>query len=351
MSAPETMIDQASVTDPDEGMPPPTETSEEDRRRRRRLLLLLLLGVLLLIFAIIGGWYLLNRKPITEMLPPISETSLPTYSFSIYGTGKPMGVAVSPSGDRIYVAETEGQRTIHVFDGKGQPITTFSPPRSIPEGRVPMYIAIEPATGDVYVSDRMARKVYVFDKDGAYRRIFEPKPAMPDLQPLGLAFDPQGHLYVGDLSAPFHRVHEFSADGTLVRTIGDADQFSFPNGLATSTDGSLLVADGNHGRVDLIDGTGRQVQGIRGGVAAGELGLPRGLAVDDTGRLYVVDTTGQGVNVYRLDQQKQPEYIGFLGAEGKGDGQFEYPAGIAVDTRGRIYVADWANDRVQVWSY
>ncbi len=129
------------------------------------------------------------------------------------------------------------------------------------------------------------------------------------------------------------------------------DQFSFPNGLAVDANGNLLVADGNHGQVVQIDGTGRQFASISGGVAAGELGLPRGVAVDDQGRLYVGDTTGQGVGVYRLDQQKRPAFVGFLGSEGPGDGQFEYPAGVAVDTRGRIYVADWANDRVQVWSY
>jgi sugar lactone lactonase YvrE len=33
------------------------------------------------------------------------------------------------------------------------------------------------------------------------------------------------------------------------------------------------------------------------------------------------------------------------------DGQFEFPNGVAVDTRGRVYVADTVNDRVQVWSY
>ena len=36
---------------------------------------------------------------------------------------------------------------------------------------------------------------------------------------------------------------------------------------------------------------------------------------------------------------------------GVGDGQFQYPNGIAVDGRGRVYVADSFNDRVQVWSY
>lgn len=362
MSVPGTAIDQGDPQGPpvdgapepgenEEILPQPTEEDPEERRRRRRILLLFLLGALVFLFGLIGGWYLINRKPITEILPPIVQDSLPKYSFSIYGTIKPMGIAVSPSGDRIYVAETEGQHTVHVYDGKGDPLTTFSPPGSILQSRLPTYIAVEPTTGDVYVSDRQAKTIYVFDKDGQYRRTFEPKLAIADFQPLGLVFDGQGDLYVGDVGTPFHRIHEFRADGALVRTIGAADQFLFPNGLAVDSLGNLLVADGNHGRVVQVDATGRQLGGISSGVGAGQLGLPRGLTTDDKRRLYVVDATGQGVGVYGLDQQKPPSFIGFFGAEGTGDGQFEYPTGVAADAHGRIYVADWANDRVQVWSY
>jgi hypothetical protein len=44
-------------------------------------------------------------------------------------------------------------------------------------------------------------------------------------------------------------------------------------------------------------------------------------------------------------------YVGFFGCHGISDGQFAFPIGAAVDDRGRIYVADTANGRVQVWSY
>ena len=40
-----------------------------------------------------------------------------------------------------------------------------------------------------------------------------------------------------------------------------------------------------------------------------------------------------------------------MGGEGVADGQFEYPNSVAIDARGRVYVADTFNDRVQVWSY
>jgi sugar lactone lactonase YvrE len=44
-------------------------------------------------------------------------------------------------------------------------------------------------------------------------------------------------------------------------------------------------------------------------------------------------------------------YRGFIGGEGVSDGLFEYPNSVAIDARGRVYVADTFNDRVQIWSY
>lgn len=352
MSAPDLDPDQVAQDSaaPDTGQPTLVPAASPPKRRRKAAILAIL-ATFVIVLGSFMGWYVLNRKPITEILPVIGVEDTPAFSYAIYGVQKPMGIAVSPSGDRIYVAETEGQRTVHIFDGKGNQVGAFAPPKSVPGSRIPVYIAIDPANGDVYVSDRMARAIYVYDANGQYRRTFAPKSAMPDWQPLGLAFDQQGNLYVGDVSAPFHRIHEFRSDGTLIRSIGQAGQFNFPNGLAVDAKGNLLVADGNSGRLVQIDGTGRQVGGVAHGVGQGELGLPRGVAVDGQGRLYVVDTTGQGVDVYRFNDKKIPAFITVLGTEGTGDGQLEFPFGVATDARGRIYIADWANDRVQIWSY
>jgi DNA-binding beta-propeller fold protein YncE len=276
---------------------------------------------------------------------------MPKYAFSIYGVDRPIGITTSPSGDRIYVAETAGDRALLVFDGKGTQIAQAVPPKSTPGTRTPVYVAVDPLTGDVYVSDRTAAAVYVYDKDGQFRRAFQPKVALPTWAPLGLAFDAQGNFYVGDVSEP-HRILVFGRDGSLLRSLGKPGELSFPNGLAVDAKGNLFIADGNHGRLVVMDPNGTTIAVIPRGVGSGELGLPRGTALDDTGRLFVADTTGQAIQIYRLDATTDhPKYIGTAGSEGRGDGQFEYPFGVATDARARIYVADWANDRVQVWTY
>ena len=326
---------------------------EAARRRRRKTLVLLFLAAALVLLTLFAGWYLIFRKPISTLpIPGIGLQELPHYSFSIYGVKAPMGVAVSPSGDRIYVTETGAGRLVHVFDSKGTEVGTFNPPKSEPATRVPVYIALDPDNGDVYVSDRMSAAIYIYDKDGRYRRQFEPTTKLELFAPLGLAFDRQGNLYVTDVGGPIHRVVVFDRTGAIVRTIGEKGQFNFPNGLAVDDRGMLFVADSNNGQVQVIDLTGRTISVIPRGVASGELGLPRGTAIDDGRRLYVADSTGQALQVYALDDTtSKPKFYGTVGIEGMGDGQFEYPNGVATDTRARIYITDWANDRLQVWSY
>jgi sugar lactone lactonase YvrE len=329
------------------------EDPEAERRRRRKAIILIGLLALLTVFSMFTAWYLITRKPISELpLPGISDETLPHYQFSIYGIDRPIGIVASPSGDRIYVAQTAGDRTVIAYDSKGIEVARFVPPDTVPGSRIPVYVALDPVTGEVYVSDRVAAAIYVYSPDGTYQRTFEPKPKPADWEPLGLAFDQQGNLYVGDLSEPFHRVVELGRDGTILRSIGTVDQFSFPNGIAVDARGNVYVADGNHGQLQIIDPSGQQVAVIPRGASQGELGLPRGTALDDSGRLFVMDATGQALQIYRVDQlTNRPNYIGTAGYEGRGDGQFEYPFGVATDSRARIYIADWANDRVQVWSY
>jgi sugar lactone lactonase YvrE len=101
-------------------------------------------------------------------------------------------------------------------------------------------------------------------------------------------------------------------------------------------------------------GTDGQIRAQVGrGSGQGNLGLPRGFAIDGSGRVFVADSTGQGVFVYRAPSgdERRLDYLGFIGGEGVSDGLFEYPNSVGIDARGRVYVADTFNDRVQVWSY
>jgi Uncharacterized conserved protein len=345
-----------SVIDPlfaDGGAATEPGTAPDRQRRRRRILLLLLLAAtaVLLLF---GGWYLIFRKPISELpLPGITVAPVPHYSYSIYDVVAPTGVAVNADGSRIYATQTEGDRQVIAFDASGKQVASLKPPVTGGGDHVPVYIAVNPVNGDVYVSDRPAATVYVYSADGSYLRAFDPGPDLKGWAPLGLVFDPKGDLFVTNVGAPFQAVHEFGPDGTFIRTFGKADEFNFPNGVAVDTNGNVYVTDSDNGRLVVFDRDGNELGVIRRGVSVGDLGLPRGAAIDDSGRIYVADISQQGIQVYQAltTGQTAPKFISGFGEEGTADGSFRLPNAVAVDARSRVYVADWRNNRIQVWTY
>lgn len=332
------------------------------RRRRRRIALLILLLIILGIVALFAGWYLVTRKPISELpvIPPVSQDQAPAYSFSMYGgaTGglsTPTGVAVTADGSRVYVAQSGGPQTVAILDSRDQKIGELKPPASEQANHTPVYVAVDPATQDVYVSDRMTGKIYIYSPEGIYRRTFDPGKELSDTGwlPLGIGFGRDGTMYVTDLRLPAS-VHVFGPDGKPVRTIRpDKDPLNFPNGVWPDGNGNIYVTDSNNGRLRIFSSDGREIGGIARGAREGDLGLPRGIAIDDSGRVFVVDTSAHGVNIYKVlgADDRKPLFLARFGVQGSADGAFQFPNGIAVDARGRVYVTDMANNRIQVWSY
>ncbi|MBC7558362.1 MAG: hypothetical protein H7270_03215 [Dermatophilaceae bacterium] len=332
----------------------PAEAAPTKMSKKRKATITALL-IALVILALLFAWYLMNRKPLSA-LPGLSQSKLPHYEFSIYGTTHPLGVAATAAGDRIYVTESDGERVVRIYDTKGKAVGTLKPPKSTGVSHSPVYLAINPTTQDVYVSDRFTASIYIYNAQGTYVRTFAPKgKAVGKFAPLGLAFGPDGTLYATDVRAPgskTHRVLSFAPDGTLLRSMGAPGQLSFPNGIVVDAHGNIEVTDSNNGRLVVFNVAGKMLATISPGIGEGDLGLPRGVAVDDTGRLFVADTADHMVRVYTIEKSKaMPKYVGSFGAEGQLDGTFEYPNGVATDKRAHVYITDRENNRVQVWGY
>jgi len=331
---------------------PPAPPVEPGKHRRRRILAWILVAALL-VFGALAGWYLLNRKPLSE-LPGLETGKAPTYKTSLYGVDSPLGVAVSPDGERLYVSQSGTEAAAFVLDRNGKKIAELKPP-----GRggyhIPVYLTVSPVNGDVYVGDRGSGAIYIYAADGTYRSTFTPKGKVGAFSPLGLAVAGDGTVYVADAagSKPAdHRILVFSKDGTLIRTLGKG-KLNFPNAVVVRDDGAVYVTDSNNARVVGFDKSGKETTLLSRGIGEGDLGLPRGMTIDDKGRLFVVDTTDHMVRLYATSPSPTtvPVYIASIGDQGVQDGQFMYPNGVAADARARIYVTDRQNNRIQVWGY
>ncbi len=168
------------------------------------------------------------------------------------------------------------------------------------------------------------------------------------------ALSPEGEIYVSDgyLNA---RVHKYSPDGRLLLSWGepgtDPGEFNLVHNIACDDAGLVYVADRENHRVQVFDSDGRY-QGQWNNLARpcglfvtrgpqplgiiGELG-PETVATLTRG----VPNLGPRVTIVSAGG----ELIAHLGTQpiGEGPGQFIAPHGIAVDSRGDIYVAEVSN--------
>jgi DNA-binding beta-propeller fold protein YncE len=162
-----------------------------------------------------------------------------------------------------------------------------------------------------------------------------------------VATDASDHVYV------FHRgkhpILVFERDGTFVRSWGD-DVVKTAHGLRVDSSGNVWVTDIGHHQVLKFDPAGKLLitlgQKDRPGDGPDQFDRPTDIAVAPTGMFYVTDGYG---NSRVLKFSKEGRLLRQWGTKGSGDGEFRLPHAVCLDSRGRVYVGDRENDRVQVF--
>ena len=115
-----------------------------------------------------------------------------------------------------------------------------------------------------------------------------------------------------------------------------------PLGLAVSGD-SLFVGNSGRRDVEVYDLRTQRYVGVLGS-GVGEFTMPNAIAVASDGTTYVVDSREHVVKVYGRDRARS----GTIGSQGTGNGKFQFPVAVAVDSR-RVVVGDQDNNRVQIF--
>lgn len=267
---------------------------------------------------------------------------------------RPQYGVVSESG-RIYVVDT-GRNAVMVFDPNppaddkdkksGGQLLIWDALNAAMRFESPVAVALA-WNGDVVVSDVAYGAVLRINEKGELLGMIG---AGQMKRPTGLAFDGEtGLLYVADTVA--HNIKVFDESGMLVDIVGSpgdgAGEFNAPTHLSFAG-GHLYVSDTLNNRIQVFGREGKHMRSFgEQGLYIGNLTRPKGVAVDDAGIVYVVESYFRHLLAYNAKGEL------LLGMNGSGlpQGEFLLPAGVWTDKRGQIYVADMFNGRVVVFKF
>jgi uncharacterized protein (TIGR03437 family) len=319
----------------------------------------------------------------------------------------PYGVAVTAQGEIVFadlgnarVRKVDRDGVITTIAGGGtRPIPSPGPGVPAREVRMsaPRNLHIAP-TGAIYISDFGANRILLLSPDGLLATVFGG--ALDWNAPAGLTLDAQGHLLIADSGNA--RVRRLRTNGIVETVLQSTRELTLerPTAVWRRPDDVLLVADtrGDYlvqvmpdattmlsapgGRDLAMDREGRIVtaggpwlrrvnslgmleilvgnqfatfRGDGGGALAARLWQPAGVAVDSRGNVYIADTRNHRVR--RVDAEGIITTVAGLGDAGfRGDGGpaaqalLNSPTHLAIDAFDNVYVSDAGNHRVRMFT-
>jgi DNA-binding beta-propeller fold protein YncE len=269
---------------------------------------------------------------------------------TIFGKDETMEMLLRPYGvfadsERIYVTDP-GNRLLHIFDMREKKYLKIKE-YDKKEFISPIGVASD-KTGEIYLSDSMLKRVFVFNKEGKYLREIGSDNLF--IRPAGIAIDEE-RLYVVDTQG--HKISVFSKkEGSFLFSFGKNGRgngdFNYPTNIFIGKDNFIYITDSMNFRVQIFDTYGNFISTFgKHGDGSGDFSKPKGIAVDSEGYIYVADAQFDTVQIF----DKDGRFLLAFGNTGRGKGQLILPAGLFIDKQDRIYVADSYNNRIQIFQY
>lgn len=190
---------------------------------------------------------------------------------------------------------------------------------TVATGNKPSDIAVDPTTGDVWITSEDTNTLYRYDASGALIGTYP-----TGIKPTSVAVDPSGNVWVTNEND--NTVMKYSSAGVLLGTYPTGDQ---PKAVATDASGNVWVVNNNDNTVSKISPTGVML----GTYPVGD--DPKSVAIDASGNVWVTNNNDDTVT-------KLSSTGVVLGTYAVGTG----PEGIAIDAAGNAWVVNKDDDTV-----
>ena len=207
-----------------------------------------------MIYATDDGTHTVTKwSPEGQLLMTIGTPNQPAPRWSGLPFCRPTQAAVSSKSGDIFISDGYANARVHKYAPDGSHLLSWGEPGIDPgQFMIPHNIAID-ANDMVYVADREAHRVQVFDTNGKLQAIWQNVH-----RPCGLTVGPDGNIYIGELNGVGlvedcpgygHRLSIYSPAGTLLGRYGSAEegsgpgQFIAPHGIAVDSHGDVYVGE------------------------------------------------------------------------------------------------------------
>lgn len=244
-------------------------------------------------------------------------------------------VAIGAKGNLVYIIDA-AKPLVYRYDSSTESLAPLYAVNAHLQG-IPNAITVD-HDGSFYLSDTFGRKVYHFNMQGELLRTYESPGNL--INPVAINLAASGNILIADRL--FDHVLVFNRDGLALRAIGSRSSKKGPLleviDMVTVPDG-IFVLDRLSASVKVFDEAGTLIREI----PRPETLNPTAMAVDYAERIYISDAFDDTIKIYNRNGLLET-----VGGTGSQDGLFRMVTDLHADNN-FLYVADSANDRVQVF--